>query len=705
MEIEVKNCNNIDNGVFHIEEGKLNIEYAINGTGKSTLAAAIKYKDSDELQKLRPFKYLNDNENIHNPVVQFQNIKNNDIERTVIFDENYINTYVFKKGDELLENSFEIFVKTPNYDKHMEEINNLLESITNVFKQDSELDDLVIDLEKFINSFGKPTKQGYSRSGTLLKSLGDGNKLEDIPKDLKLYTPYLTSKNASSKWLHWQAEGKNYLDLGDRCPYCVSKITTPKEVILKVQDTYNVKYLKDLDEILDVFKSLSHYFTNDVQNLVNNIVINISGIADEQMGYLVTLKNTAELLKNKLVDLKSLSFSTFKDIALDELNENLNKKKIDLNYFPGMDSEYTRNKIENLNSSLNMIINKARLLKREIAQQKGEIAKTIEKNEKGINAFLKTAGYTYTVSLERDKNDNYKLILKFGQNNTINEVKNHLSYGERNAFALVLFMYQALKEDAKFIILDDPISSFDGNKKYAILDMLFRRKESFQEKTVLMLTHDFEPIIDTIYNVPQYFQPTPVAHFLENINGIIKEVDIIKKDIQSCIEICKENIQQSKYDIHKIIYLRRYLEIMGNKGAAWQITSNAIHGRSLDDCNWKDNSGNKINISSEELKMGEEEISTILGKNFTYEEFYNNEIKDRNNLIQIYNSCKSGYEKVQIYRILFGNSLKKGSVLKKYIDETFHVQNDYLYQLNPRCYKIVPQYILDFCDSEVNEEV
>jgi hypothetical protein len=44
-----------------------------------------------------------------------------------------------------------------------------------------------------------------------------------------------------------------------------------------------------------------------------------------------------------------------------------------------------------------------------------------------------------------------------------------------------------------------------------------------------------------------------------------------------------------------------------------------------------------------------------------------------------------------------------GSMLKKYVDETFHVQNDYLYQLNPRDYQIVPQYILDFCNKEIDE--
>lgn len=41
MNIELYNCNNIDTGSIKITEGVLNIKYAINGTGKSTLSKAI----------------------------------------------------------------------------------------------------------------------------------------------------------------------------------------------------------------------------------------------------------------------------------------------------------------------------------------------------------------------------------------------------------------------------------------------------------------------------------------------------------------------------------------------------------------------------------------------------------------------------------------------------------------------------------------
>ena len=42
MDIVIKNCNNIVNGTIKIVKGCLNVKYGINGTGKSTIAKAIK---------------------------------------------------------------------------------------------------------------------------------------------------------------------------------------------------------------------------------------------------------------------------------------------------------------------------------------------------------------------------------------------------------------------------------------------------------------------------------------------------------------------------------------------------------------------------------------------------------------------------------------------------------------------------------------
>ena len=46
--IQLKNCNSIENGSIKIIENSLNIKYAINGTGKSTSSKAIEYAVNDK---------------------------------------------------------------------------------------------------------------------------------------------------------------------------------------------------------------------------------------------------------------------------------------------------------------------------------------------------------------------------------------------------------------------------------------------------------------------------------------------------------------------------------------------------------------------------------------------------------------------------------------------------------------------------------
>ena len=57
-------------------------------------------------------------------------------------------------------------------------------------------------------------------------------------------------------------------------------------------------------------------------------------------------------------------------------------------------------------------------------------------------------------------------------------------------------------------------------------------------------------------------------------------------------------------------------------------------------------------------------------------------------------------KKFKLYRILF-NENNSNSVIKKFVNETFHIENDYLFQLNPCEYDAIPQYIIDECDKEV----
>lgn len=147
----------------------------------------------------------------------------------------------------------------------------------------------------------------------------------------------------------------------------------------------------------------------------------------------------------------------------------------------------------------------AAVLKREMGALKGVMQATIQASQTDINEFLKTAGINYELVILAEDETNSRTILKqcFSEERTdVTKIRDHLSWGEKNAFALILFMYYAVMQSPDLIILDDPISSFDTNKKYAILHRMFKnigkKDVSLEGKTVLFLTHDFEPITDFI---------------------------------------------------------------------------------------------------------------------------------------------------------------------------------------------------------------
>lgn len=693
MKLTIKNCNNIENGEIDIVEGRLNIKYAINGTGKSTISKAIDAfvaNDEEKKHSLLPFKYYN-NETGQAP--ELSGIEQ--LGKVAIFNEKYIEDYVYQPK-ELIKNSFEIFVKTPDYDKHIKEIEKLLDGINTTFQSHPELEELIKIFQQFIDGFGK-ANSGYSAAGAIGKGIGKGNKIDNIPAGLEVYEPYLRN-NDNVKWLKWQIEGKHYLDMAEQCPYCSGSVKETKQTILKVSEEYDPKTVEHLNKILEIFKSLTPYFANDTAEKIEEIAKNVSGITSAQKNYLLEIKSQIDIFMQQLYGLKRMGFHSLKNA--EKIADELVKYKIDISYFSHLNSALSNEKVDIINKTLDEVLEKAGKLQGEIAQQKNHIKSTIEMYSSEINDFLFYAGYKYQVAIQEDENtSDYHLILNHIEGNeNIQAVNEHLSYGERNAFALVLFMYSVLKDNPDLVILDDPISSFDGNKKFAIINMLFMGKHSLKNRTVLLLTHEFNTVIDAIYNMPYNFSPAPKASFLATKNGLLEEKDISKADIKSFGEIAHININSNMDSLNKLVYLRRLLEIQDTDGLAWQLLSNIFHKREKPEYHYSDGTPNRL-MTRVEIQEATNEIRTKYISDFDYCKEYQ-KTQDTTKLKGLYQGSSSNYEKLQIYRIMF-NENSSNSVIKKFVNEAFHIENDYLFQLNPCEYDTVPQYIIDECDKEV----
>ena len=695
MRLKISNCNNIDNGEFDIVEGRLNIKYALNGTGKSTISKTIEAfvtNDQEKKHSLLPFKYYTNGEE-NSPKLEGYD----QFTKVAIFNEKYIEDYVYQ-SDELIKNSFEIFVKSPDYDKHLNEIEKLLEGINITFQNHPELEELIKKFQLFIDGFGK-AKSGYSAAGAIGKGIAKGNKITNIPVGLEVYEPYL--KNTENvKWIKWQLEGRQYLDMAEQCPYCTGSIEKTKDIILKVGEEYDARAVEQLTKMLDVFKDLMPYFTIDTANKIKEIINNVSGITSAQKTFLLEIKAQVDSCMQQLYGLKGMSFHSLKNA--EKIADEIKKYKIDLSYYSHLNSDLSNEKVKLINKTLDEVLEKAGKLQGEIAQQKKLIKKTIEMYSTEINDFLYYAGYKYCVDIQEEENKtDYHLVLKHieGDNN-IQMANEHLSYGEKNAFALVLFMYSVLKDNPDLIVLDDPISSFDGNKKFAIINMLFMGKHSLKNRTVLLLTHEFNTVIDAIYNLPSKFNPKPTAAFLTTKQGVLSEKQITKADIKSFGDIARTNIRSDMDLLNKLVYLRRLLELENKDSLAWQLLSNVFHKREIPEYHYPDDTPDRL-MTPEEIQEATDEIRTNYISNFDYDAVYQ-KTQNMTLMKELYHNSASNYEKLQIYRIMF-NDNNSNSVIRKFVNETFHIENDYLFQLNPCEYDTVPQYIIDECNKEILE--
>ncbi|WOQ88336.1 hypothetical protein R4536_14105 [Vibrio cholerae] len=488
---------------------------------------------------------------------------------------------------------------------------------------------------------------------------------------------------------------KSFLSCQIVVPYCSSDTTDKKEQITKVGEEYDKNVIKNLVKIIDVINKLGDYFTEEAKQKLTDITLLPNGLEPEHIDYLKQIKTQIDRLFDRLVKLKALKGFDFKKDEL--VRDQLNAYKIDLTYLTELNSDATKQVIDTINNSIDEVVLKASQLQGKLNQQRGAMQKLVEKYQTEINSFLSYAGYKYKVQISGVDDKSQLKLRHIDHDDFVSGGDQHLSFGERNAFAIVLFMYECLSKKPDLIILDDPISSFDKNKKYAILEMLFRRKAEncLKSKTVLMLTHDVEPIIDTVKAVQKQFDSQVFASYLRFDSGVINEFSIDKSDIKTFPQICTDYLATEADSILKLIYLRRYFEIVDDMGDAYQVLSNLLHLRTLEEAIDTREDSHPI-MDTSKLDNGIARIASSI-TNFSYEETLAR-LKDKVSLRGIYDGCSSGYEKLQIFR-LFEEVEVENSVLQKFINETYHIENEYICQLDPTKFDLIPEYVVKSCDQ------
>ena len=707
MTISIRNCNNIDSAEVSLVSDSLNVKYASNGVGKSTIAhaiAAFVNKDEEAKRSLLPFKYTNLPAGHTPEVIGFENVGS-----VKVFNETYVERFVFTP-DALFPNAFNVFVKTEAFDKRMENINLHLVKIQMLFAENSGINDLLRRFDGFANGFGRSAKS-LVKTSPIAKGIAKGNLVANIPAGLNCFAAYIQSERQND-WIKWHSEGDSFLELQQGfCPYCAQALDMVKDRIQLVAQKYDANAVKHLVNMVNVFKELAaEGLSTDSSKFVKDVTTNAEGIDEEDANRLLNIKKQVDELSQKLRTLQSISFYSEKDNPK-KISEKLIGLRLDMTKFPDLKSDKVDAVVSEVNSTIDTALKSVETLQKEVAEQQKLIVDEIREYDEHINAFMELAGYPYRVSIEDLGNGNYKTRLSHIDTPDVEvlNAKEHLSYGERNAFALSMFVYDAISLNPDLVILDDPISSFDGNKKFALLKMMFwdEKWKTLAGKTVLMLTHDFCPVIDVMKTFADDFPGSPYAWYLRNEGGLVTELEIKKENVQSALKINKKNARQEGKDfLLRIVYYRKWLELKGEMfGPPYNVASNLEHLRSVLKCK----KGDKlVDMAKEDIEEGMQSVRKCI-KGFDYEVEVNRAVNVEV-LKDLYCRAQCNFEKVLIFRYMFkayeqrhGVEPALDGIIRKFMNEPFHIENDYLYQLNPQEFDPVSDAQIHLFDEKVEE--
>lgn len=701
--IIINNCNSIAHGKIEIESGKLNIKYGINGTGKSTIAKALKVANSNEdLQELR--SYFSSEPASISVYPSFEKI--------LVYDEDFVNQVVFKE-DVVVENSFEVFLKTANYDKKKEKLNIRLEDLHKIISEDEEIVAIKKLLETISKKFSFSTTGRMERKGTY-KSILTKQNIYNVPYELNDYKPFFENENIAIPWIDWKNKGDDY-DIGDNCPYCTSKIDRPvheqkKEIFKRTYSKADSKNLKDIVELLECLKE--YFVVEKYDELISYIKKDTS--EDVIQVIMSKLVNEINLFYAKVQAIEGFGKTKLAVTDISNIESYIREMEIPEFIFDFFGGIKVKDIFRRINEKVNILLKEVGELKREMGALKGEINTRIKKSQEDINEFLRTAGINYELVLDAEDETNNKAILKecfTVEKSDVKKIRKHLSWGEKNAFSLILFMYYADTQNPNLIILDDPVSSFDSNKKYAIMHRMFKNigqsNVSFEGKTVVLLTHDFEPITDLLV-VGKLDESKAKANFLWNEDGTINEKNIdIKSDIKLLLTECVDIAKNPEINIvSRVAFLRKLCELNQKEDAwywAYEILSCLIHGNKI-----RKKIANNIykEMDFDEERIGMNKIREYI-QDFDFERL-KNETYTVDNMKKQYLSERNAYIKMQLFREM-KELAKKGTIeisqmdsaWFKFVDETYHIDNDNLHYLDVMKFNVVPNYIVKKVDEIV----
>lgn len=690
--------------------------YGKNGTGKTTLGKALDYAYEQmdaKKQALSSYRYLETGDSADEPRATCAPR----IKRLLVFNDEWVNAHCFDKST-VHQNAFELYVRDSEVKKLEKRKQKMLSQLTAVLgtKEVAELRNL---LDLLYKGIGRLKDDGtFVANAPIVKAFKAGVPTEPIPKYL---ASVISKMNASekAKWLEWRVNCPDVHD-GDVCPYCGNKDRARIETCTDYDESRDSSAVKLWARMASAYDSVGALLSRSNRALMGSVLGSKKAPSSIEIERLAQLSHDAirviaaidgiasALTDEKCIDAKIL-VSTLQEHA-----KVLNECKIFLKTRDGKPTNEAK-AVSDLAKAAEGLVSAQMDLEKLSNTLVGRIATNIEGHEGEINQFLLQCGYRYKIKIESNPqiSEVRMLLIPLDSSCAIEDARESLSYGERNALALILFMFEVLHEQRPLTVLDDPISSFDYDKRYGVLYAKggpFSR--NLRGESVLVMTHDFLVVSDLI-KLPGQGLTSAKGQFLScDGKGVLRSVALDKSVVVPYTQLLRKQIEAASAspEIIQLIYVRNLCELLRKNsedrktrfGWTFCLLSEIVHGREAQAVIKKHNlPGQKCR----QVIMCENCVEEFTGQAFDFWKAVDCYSDCNELLVNIYESEQlASIDKLHVVRLLIerDSELAEGaSIMKRFADESCHIGGSYLYQMDGRTYDQVPFYVVGWCDAVV----
>lgn len=706
----------------------------MNGVGKSTVSKVLSANEED-YGELASFEYYEKQKpeelkpRVSNP---FNNV--------AVFNQAFVDEHLFQKSS-LVKGGFEMVLRTDERAAIEKDMRALLAELASRIGGD-DVDKLIQKLADVVDCIKAPTKDGtINKKSACYGALCKGNILVGARSQAPEFEPYLAGDVLTAvSWTQWHVSQGI---IGQICPYCgldldevrTSRIGSLNEVLAGGDS-------KKLKQTLSSLHAIAAFLEPSFVSAVNVACSSETGIDNDADKMLADLGGKCEKLLRKLRGLGRCQDLARDSCAMnDAVSEHVKALFISEDDFSFL-NEDGRAILKPALDSCEQFEEKQNDLNTLGLKQRRMFERSVRGREAELNQFLMDAGCPYEIKISRQAGSDLTLVPVIDgavAGFSVDDPSAALSQGEKNVIALALFVYATVYAEQEYdlVVLDDPISSFDVGKRDAILKTFFAdptASGSHIERnlfgfTTLMFTHDF-PVLASVVLMGCDLGGPKAYYLWRNANGELGEKSISsQRDFSSKDGLQYfERLQLSKarcVDKHillRLVAARRLLEVQGYgeimqpsddyyaRFLAYEVISSLLHKRVEPDMRLKNNPKSAIdgfpdrrcNSDYDNAASVIEEILQLKDpESFDYAAVYR--LTSNEKLKKAYEESSSDWDRLQFCRIALDGTdvVYQEPILYSLLDESMHVSGDYLYQLDPDRFEIVPLRAIEWCKRKM----